>query len=87
VDTMYTLWLKFDHSRHVLRSMPCVVRWRLDHINLAVLDVAQSRIVEAREAYEEALKIYERFAQKNPTRFQEHVERMKSLLNILDNPK
>jgi hypothetical protein len=51
--------------------------------NLAVLDVNQNRPKEARKALEEALEIYERFAEQNPGRYQPDVARVKLQLRTL----
>ena len=51
--------------------------------NLGVLDRAQNRLEDARNAFEEALKIYEAFAKQDPDQFSPLVERMKKLLKHL----
>ena len=43
----------------------------------------QNRMAEARRAFEEALKIYQAFAEKNPQRYQGDVARMERLLKEL----
>ena len=44
----------------------------------------QNRMDEARQAYEEALHIYERFAKRNPDRFAGDVARLQQLLAELE---
>jgi hypothetical protein len=51
--------------------------------NLGILDRAQNRPEEARKEYEEALKIYEVFAEEDPEQFSPHVKRVKKLLKEL----
>jgi len=51
--------------------------------NLANLDRAQNQMEAARKGFEEALNIYERFAERNPERFQSDVARVKRQLQTL----
>jgi hypothetical protein len=51
--------------------------------NLAVLDRDQKRMEAARKGLEEALDIYERFAERNPERFQSDVAQVKRDLQAL----
>jgi hypothetical protein len=51
--------------------------------NLGLLDRDQNRMAEARKDYEEALAIYEAFAQRDPELFKADVERLKRLLKEL----
>jgi len=51
--------------------------------NLGILDRAQTRMAEAREEFEEALKIYEDLAKQDPEKFTTDVQRLKKLLEEL----
>jgi tetratricopeptide (TPR) repeat protein len=51
--------------------------------NLGVLYRDENRMEEARKAYEEALQIYQAFAQIDPSRYQPDVLRVKRLLDEL----
>ena len=51
--------------------------------NLGDLDSDQNRMEEARQAYEEALGIYQRFAVLDPDRFGQDVARVKALVEKL----
>ena len=54
--------------------------------NLGILLRRENQLAEARQAYAEALKIYERFAKSNPLRYQRDVVRVKALLESLEAP-
>jgi tetratricopeptide repeat protein len=51
--------------------------------NLGILDRDQNRLAAARKDYEEALQIYEAFAQRDPEQFSVDVERLRRLLREL----
>ena len=51
--------------------------------NLGILDSDQNRMADARKEYEEALKIYEAFAEQDPEQFTTDVKRLKKLLKEL----
>jgi hypothetical protein len=51
--------------------------------NLGILDRAHTRMAEAREEFEEALKIYEDLAKQDPEQFTTDVQRLKKLLEEL----
>ena len=53
--------------------------------NLGILHRDQNRMEDARQAYEEALKIYGDFAKKAPSRYGRDVERVQRLLKKLKN--
>src|SRR6266404_1409626 len=48
--------------------------------NLGIPDRDQNRMEAARKEYEEALKIYEAFAEQDPEQFTTDVQRLKKLL-------
>jgi hypothetical protein len=51
--------------------------------NLGNLHSDQNRMDDARQAFEEALSIYKRFAARDPERFQADVTRLNALLTGL----
>jgi hypothetical protein len=51
--------------------------------DLGILDSDQNRMEEARKEFEEALKIYEAFAEQDPEQFTTDVQRLKKLLKEL----
>ena len=51
--------------------------------NLGILDNDQHQTEEARRAFEEALKIYEVYAKRDPEQFSSDVKRVKKLLEEL----
>ena len=63
-----------------LLSLPDVAR-TLN--NLGILHSVQNRMDEARQAYEEALGTYLRFAERDPEQFRADVARLESLLKAL----
>jgi hypothetical protein len=51
--------------------------------NLGILTIAQNRMDEARQAFEEALGIFQRFAARDPEQFRADVARLEQRLSRL----